>query len=600
MNQTAEPKLNLADFIDVEVLQVLQDAFAAVTGIATSIRDAEGRPITDPSVRPKFCELLQSTASGAEACRISHVDAADAALGAERPCRNECHAGLSQFVAPIMLNDARLGTIIVGDRPRRPICVQDVHRLATAHSLDADLLGRVADELEPWLDDTMTAAATFAHHLATTIAKLCHNAYQLRCRIDDLAAVHDVASKLAGRVELQEVLDTATRQLVETMGLRASGLRLLDEETGVLRIVSVCNLSPEYLDKKAIQAADSPIDQQALDGETVYVENAQTDPRTFYKDKAREEGLVSALTTPLKFRGKPIGVLRAYMDRVHAFSAFDVALMEAVASQVAAAIVNARLRRDAREADRLERQVKLAAEVQRRMIPARSPDQDRYAFGCIYEPSSDLGGDFYDFQELPTGDICVVIADVVGKGVPASLTMASARSALRTHAPRAADLNELMQEVNMRLCEDTLVGEFVTAFYCVLGADGRRLRYCNAGHEPLLLLRGGAIQRLDVGGPVLGIDPNAEYEWAETELLPGDLLVLVTDGIVEAMNYDDESYGRDRLHASIRLHGAMAPDLPTELIAKQLLWDVRRFAGLAKMSDDITLVVVRVGNPAGL
>lgn len=416
----------------------------------------------------------------------------------------------------------------------------------------------------------------------------------LRNRIADLAAVHEISLKLAGRVDLQEILDTATRLLVETMGLRAAGIRLLDRNTGELRISSVCNLSRSYLDKRPILAAESPIDQEALGGNTVYVPDVRTDPRTYYKAKAREEGLVSALITPLQSDGRPIGVLRAYMDRVYQFSAFDALLMEAIAAQVAAAIVNAGLRRDVQEAERLERQVKRAADVQRRMIPARAPAHPHYAFGCVYEPSTDLGGDFYDFLNLAHGEIGIVIADVVGKGVPASLMMASARSALRAHAERTVDPSDVMKQVNRRLYEDTLESEFVTAFYGILCADGRSIRYCNAGHEPLLLLRDGAIHALDAGGLVLGLDPTAKYDWADQPLRPNDLLILVTDGILEAMNYDEEAYGRERLHASIKLHGHMAPDMPVNLIAKQLLWDVRRFAGLATMSDDITLVATRV------
>jgi sigma-B regulation protein RsbU (phosphoserine phosphatase) len=172
--------------------------------------------------------------------------------------------------------------------------------------------------------------------------------------------------------------------------------------------------------------------------------------------------------------------------------------------------------------------------------------------------------------------------------------MASTRSAIRCYAEPISDIRQLMCAVNRRLCYDTLPYEFVTAFYAVLSEDGRRLRYCNAGHEPLILLRRGCITTLDVGGLVLGLVAAAEYDCGEAILEPDDLLVLVTDGLVEAMNYAGRTYGRDRLYSSIKLHGSMAPDMPTDLIAKQLLWDVRRFAGLAPQSDDITLVVIRV------
>ncbi|MBX3395309.1 MAG: SpoIIE family protein phosphatase [Phycisphaerae bacterium] len=594
MLQTTATEFILTDFIDAQSLQALQDGFARLTGISTSFRDASGASITEPSEKPAFCRLMRSSASGDAACRSSHVAASDAAKAADRPCQTSCHAGLSQYSAPILLQGRHIGTIIVGDRPRIPLAREALTHLAALHGLPASELSRAASELPIWADEAMASAMEFVSHLAGLIARLAYNAYQLRCRVDDLKAVHEIASKLAGRVALQEILDTATKTLVETMILRAAGIRLLSEETGVLQIASSCNLSEDYLDKKSILADESEIDREVLSGKTVYIRDLRTDPRNQFPEKARNEGLASVLVAPLKSGGKPIGVIRAYMDYVYEFSSFDVALMEAIASQVASAIVNHRLREEAEEAERLDRQVKLAADIQRRMFPKHNPDHPHYEFACIYQPNFDLGGDFYDFIEFPHGEVGVVIADVVGKGVPASLMMASARATLRSAAKRVATPSEAVREVNLRLWEDSVLSEFVTAFFGLLSADGRSIRYCNAGHEPLLLLRHGDVIPLEKGGLVLGLDPDAEYEFAEESLLPEDLLVLVTDGLVEAMSYDGEAYGRERLFSSIRLHGSMAPDMPLELVAKQLLWDVRRYVGLAKLTDDITLVVIRV------
>ena len=585
---------SLTDFVDLQTLQSLQDGFADVTGIATSIRDTEGNALTRPSEPSSFCMLINSTPSGAEACRLGHADASRSICGTQEACRYSCHAGLTQFVAPIMVQDRQIGAIIMGDRPVGKVDAQALQALAARHGLSAADLGAKSASLKPWSEGEMRSAAHFVQQLANTIARLCYQSYQLRRRVDELAAVHEVSSTLAGRMDLQEIMDTATLKLVETMGLRAAGLRLLDEDTGELRLASIAHMPMNYLDVEPVLVSESPVDEEALQtGRTVYVEDVQTDPRVCCKDRLIKEGLVSALVSPMASAGKRIGVLRAYMDRRYRFTSHEVSLLEAISSQVATAVVNARLRRDALEAERLEHQVKLAGEVQRRMIPARPPAHPHYQFGCVYEPTSDLGGDFYDFIELPGGDIGVVIADVVGKGVPASLMMASTRSVLRSHAHRVAGSSELMQLMNQRLCNDTLPSEFVTAMYGVLHRDGRRLSYCNAGHEPLLLLRGGDLQSHGVGGLVLGIDPNAEYEVGEVVLDPGDLLVLHTDGLPEALSYRGEFYGRERLHSSVKLHGSMAPDMPVNLIAKQLLWDVRRFVGYAPQSDDMTLVVVK-------
>jgi sigma-B regulation protein RsbU (phosphoserine phosphatase) len=399
---------------------------------------------------------------------------------------------------------------------------------------------------------------------------------------------------LAGKADVQQILDVATHELVETMSLKASGLRLLDVETGELMLASVAGLSKSYLDKGPVLLDASVIDQAALAGQSVYIADCRTDPRIIYKDMAKQEGLISCLVTGVAFRGKRIGVLRAYMDREHRFTPFEVSLLEAIAAQLAATIMHARLRANAREAERLERQVLQAAEVQRRMIPASAPNSSHYRFGCVYEPSSELGGDFYDFIKFENGDLGAVVADVVGKGLPASLMMASARSALRSHARRVTDMSEIIGSVNGRLHHDTLPGEFATAFYMELSEDGRLVKYCNAGHEPMLLLRGGEITSLEVGGMALGIDPGQKYEIAEVALEPDDVLLLYTDGITEARDFSDKAFGRERLFASLKLHAGLAPDMPVDLLAKQILWDVRRFVGLAPQTDDITIVAVRV------
>lgn len=594
MLQSTQPEFVLTDFIDADSLRSLLDAFAMLTGIATSLRDDTGAAIVEPSHKPAFCSLMQSTPSGKSACAASHAAASEAARVTDHPCRTTCHAGLSQFAAPILLQGRHLGTILVGDQPLTAPSRGELRSLAELHDLSKAELSNAAAELPLWSDGVMQSAVYFVNQLASILTKLAYNAYQLRLRIDDLKAVHEIASKLAGRVALQEILDTATKTLVDTMILRAASIRLLNEETGVLQIASSCNLSEEYLDKRSILAGESEIDREVLAGKTLYIRDLRTDPRNAYPEKARQEGIASVLIAPLKSGGKPIGLIRAYMDYVYEFSPFDVALMEAIAAQVASAIVNHRLRKEAEEAERLDRQVKLAADIQRRMFPRHNPNHDHYDFACIYQPNFDLGGDFYDFIEFRNGQVGIVIADVVGKGVPASLMMASARATLRSAAKRVPTPSEAVREVNLRLWEDSVLSEFVTAFFGILAPDGSHIRYCNAGHEPLLLLRSGEVISLDKGGLVLGLDPDAEYEFDQEPLHPDDLLVLVTDGIVEAMNYDGEAYGRERLHSSIRLHGSMAPDMPLELVAKQILWDVRRYAGLVKQSDDITLVVIRV------
>ena len=172
--------------------------------------------------------------------------------------------------------------------------------------------------------------------------------------------------------------------------------------------------------------------------------------------------------------------------------------------------------------------------------------------------------------------------------------MASIRSSLRAHAHNIFALDQIMAHVNWDMSRDTIVSEFATMVYGVFWANGTRFTYCNAGHPPPLLLRGDSFTELTTGGMVIGVVPDADFEREVVELRDGDVIVLFTDGVTEALDFHGEAYGLARLRESIVTHRG----LPAPHMAEQLLWDVRRFAGLADQSDDITIVVVKVGPTA--
>ncbi len=406
-----------------------------------------------------------------------------------------------------------------------------------------------------------------------------------------LNAVLDLNEWFAGTRNLDEILQDTAERIAKAMKVKACGIRLLNEETGEMVIRAVYNLSDAYLNKGPVVLGENPIDTAAMAGETVFIENAATDPRVRYGRQAEEEGLVSGLCVPMTYRGQTVGVIRVYSGRRHRFSREEEALLRSAGSQSAAGIIEARLVEQHRETERYTRQMHYAGEIQRRMIPSSAPDHKFVDFGCVYDPSLELGGDFYDFIDLGgDGNIGFSIADVVGKGIPAALMMASVRSALRAHAPSRADIRRIISRVNQHMCRDTLPSEFVTLFYGVFHADRRRLTYINAGHDPPLLLRGDTLRELDTGGLVIGVVPDAEHSEDTVDLQPDDVIVFYTDGVVDALNYEDEAFGRQRLRESISKYR----DCPAPELAEQIKWDTRRFAGLAQQNDDITIVVAKV------
>ncbi|GAH72903.1 unnamed protein product, partial [marine sediment metagenome] len=240
----------------------------------------------------------------------------------------------------------------------------------------------------------------------------------------------------------------------------------------------------------------------------------------------------------------------------------------------------------------VRRQLRMASQVQHRLTPAEPPHIPGFDIGALYAPCFEVGGDFYDFIDLPPDNLGLAICDVSGKGIPASLLMASVRASLRAHAVNIYDMSTVLSSVNRDLCADTLISEFATLFYGVIDYRTRRFTYANAGHVPPILIRDGQCRPLATGGGVLGIGPDGYWGHEHFIFESGDVLVGCTDGLTEALNHDDEPFGRPRLEAAAL--EAIADGRTAEGIAHHVLWVMRRFTGLQTALDDLTLVVIRV------
>lgn len=249
-------------------------------------------------------------------------------------------------------------------------------------------------------------------------------------------------------------------------------------------------------------------------------------------------------------------------------------------------IEEGRARRRRRETE--AREMVDARRIQRRLLPEELPQVDGFELAALWQSASGVGGDCYDAIPLASGRLALTIADVVGKGIPAALLMSNLQASVRAFALDAADPSAVCAQVNRILCGHIAEGRFISFFYCVLDAATRTLSYANAGHHPPMLVRAdGAIERLDSGGPVLGVFPAARYEQAQVVLGAGDRLVLFTDGIIEARSEADEEFGDERLLAAAVAHHRQP--------AASLLRDVHDAAvGFAagQFQDDATLIVL--------
>lgn len=577
----------LTNGVPLATLTSLQDRFAALGRVTVCICETDGTPITDPAWGSRFSDLVGGSTEGRRAFAACVRRCASEAQDGVRPT---CLEGLDLYSVPIRFESSVLATLVVGSRSSAPVNRAAVEKAAARFGVDPDELWKSAAKIDPYQGGAPRAIYRFADILADTIASLYGQAARIERQVADLVAVHSFTELLTGALDLQDILDRTVRRVVEVMGVKASAIRLINHDNDELVLKAVCNLSEEYLKKGPVLLHENAIDAAAFAGETVYIPDAPNDPRSRYPDHARREGLVSGLSVPMTYRGETIGVVRVYTAQRYTFSDAEIKLLRSISAQAAAAVITGRLWREQADTERLQGQLNAAQQIQRRMLPRENPSSDRLDIGAVYDPTLQLGGDFYDFIRWEDGRVGVCIADVVGKGLPAALMMASIRSALRANALRFDAVEVVMEFVNRHMCNDTLVSEFATVFYGVISPDARRLVYTNAGHPLPVLLRKGTVSLLGTGGMVIGVLPDTEYEPESLELYPGDLIVFVTDGVTEAFNFEGEPFGTERLLKSIQARA----QLEAQPMARELLWDVRRFVGLKEQTDDITIVTVKI------
>jgi sigma-B regulation protein RsbU (phosphoserine phosphatase) len=571
MRRLDAENLKLTDFMDLQTLQEIQDNFASIANVRATITDADGAVLTQAQPTREYVRRQMVLAAAEE----------------QRPAPQK--EG-TEFVAPIIVNEQRLGTMRMSIKGSTPgFDDGKLESLATKFGLEPRQIKSIATQLIKSRNER-PAAIQFLFLLANAIARLCYQEFQLRQRIDELTAVYSVTMMLADARELSTVLKRTVQVVTELMECKAASIRLIDPEKDELTIMAGYNLSAEYLNKGPVRLSTADIDKTALSPVGFeYVRNMATDPRVQYPQESAREGIFSMLSVGMRYKGRAIGVLRVYTASEQAFSPLKIDLLKAVAAQAAAAIENTRLLNETLEAQALEKQVQLAADVQQRMIPQTPPKVPGVDLAAVYVPCFQLGGDFYDFIQLPDDNIGLAVADVAGKGVPASLIMASVRAALRAQVDNVYYLYEVVRRVNLMLYRDTTASEFVTLFYGVLDARTKHFTFCNAGHPPALILRNSEIIELTADNMVLGINPDEQYRQTVVELKRGDILLMYTDGLTDAMNFQQEIFGKQRLLEAFKKGGDTA-----EHVTENILWEVRKYVGMANPTDDITMIVARM------
>jgi len=304
-----------------------------------------------------------------------------------------------------------------------------------------------------------------------------------------------------------------------------------------------------------------------------------------------EQKVRTLMAVPLQTKDRTIGLI--YVDSPNMFRAFtkdDLSLLTVMANVAAIRIEHARLAEVEEIERRMARELDQAAEIQRSFLPAGAPHVAGADLAGYNAPCRTVGGDYFDFFQYPNGRVAMVLGDVSGKGMPASLMMMGLQARVQVLADEPQNLAAVVNRLNKITCQNCPSNRFITFFICVLDPSSGELAYCNAGHNPPVLVRAdGTVEYLDGGGPVLGILPVANFSEYHANLAPGDVLAIYSDGVTEAMNANEEEFGDERFAEALKANRHKGAAEIVDSVTQALT----AFAAGSPAADDITLVVAR-------
>lgn len=413
---------------------------------------------------------------------------------------------------------------------------------------------------------------------------------------DHLATLYEITRTLNSSLEMDDVLENVMDRVIEVTGAERGFLMLYDDQQDELVFKVARGINRSDLESPEFQVSSTIVRRVRHTRQPLLTDNAQFDERFTRGESIMVLGLRSILCVPILIKERMIGLV--YVDnRLHIglFKEQHRDLVAAFASQAGIAIENARLYQVAVEKGRMEKELQMAHDIQRGLLPSRLPVYPGYEIAADWRSAREVAGDFYDCLVLNDGRLGVVVADVSDKGAPAALFMAVASSLLRGLALASSEPEETLRQANRTILNETQSGMFVTIYYSLLAPDGM-FTGVNAGHnQPLLYrTRHDSYEFMPRGGRPLGWFADLPVERVAYQLEPGDVIVFYTDGLVEAENSRGLPFGDDRLVAAVRRMAGQS----AEVIMHHIVDSMIEFRGDAPPFDDTTLVVVRyTGQP---
>lgn len=396
----------------------------------------------------------------------------------------------------------------------------------------------------------------------------------------------EIGKKLSSSLSLKEVLKEIIEHLKKAVNFTAGGIFIINSEKD--EIESIYTIGYEGCTEEHIhlKVGQGLIGQVAKTGEPAIASNVKENE--YYIDM--HCNTKSEICVPIKINGRIIGVFNLESDKLNNYDLHDLDLITAFASQAAISIERAKLHEELISAQKLHQQLKIARDIQQTFLPKEKLTLKNYDITGENIPSGEVGGDYYDFIKIVDHQYGIAIADGSGKGIPASLLMASFRASLIAEIRNNYSIRTICQKVNRLLYESIQSGNFVTAVYGVLDSKNHIFTFANCGHnQPIIIRKNNEVEHLIEGGPVLGVTADAVYEERPIYIGLGDIIILFTDGVVEVFNDDEEEFGEERIIDIIKNNRNKSTTEIRDIIYEE----VQKFASDKHFFDDFTMIVLK-------
>ncbi len=412
---------------------------------------------------------------------------------------------------------------------------------------------------------------------------------RLRRAVEELSILNDLARVIGGSMNSQEIMQTIIHR----------SLRAVSAEQGVITLVDhAANQPMKTLVRSMVSSSDhskfhlteSMLGWMHLNKKPLMINDPATDER--FRGVPWDPAIRNAMSVPMTVKSSLIGVITVYNKKENKrFTDDEQRLLAIIATQSAQVVENARLYEKEKELVTIQKEMKLAAQIQTELLPTSPPVLPQYRLAGRSIPAQSVGGDYFDFIPMSESKIAICLGDVSGKGLAAAMLMANLQATLRGQTLVANSPKQCIERSNKLLLQSTSDEKYATLFYGILDTSSNKLSYTNAGHNPpLIISKNGSSRRLKTGGIMIAMMDNFPFEEETVDIQPGDTLVIYSDGITESFNEKDDEFGEDRLEEILKKNVTRSPE---EMIAS-VIDAVNAHAGKMPQADDMTMVVLKM------